>query len=447
MRAATMCILALLLSPVVYPAIGRELVGPSCGRGFAQAALTTSYIPHDPVVVRSNAEFASQGWPGSGTENDPYLIEGLNISTSACCVNISNTDVHFVVRDCLLTTDPLFPGVRDGEDGVYFSNVTCGSIVDSVFDRKYFGVEIENSSHCEVARCVFGRNTWSGIRVDNSTRCSVAHNLVYDSSYSGIWIRHSIDCTVLANRVYDCSFGVIISVSVNCIVTNCTLFRNDYGVRFRSEGCLAVNNTCYANSEWGVVIVMNESTSNSLYQNRIGWNGLGNAVDNGTSNSWDDGIVFGNDWSDYDGGDTYQISGSSGSTDRYPSEFVDLIAPSIDHPPDIQYVNGTVGVSIEWSSSDQYPASYEVLRDGIVKESGTWDGLKVEIDVSNLAPGVYNYTLRVFDGAGNLAEDSILVQVVPTWSEILASGWGIVLALVMVIGFVAVSWKWKRKDA
>jgi hypothetical protein len=47
----------------------------------------------------------------------------------------------------------------------------------------------------------------------------------------------------------------------------------------------------------------------------------------------------------------------------------------------------------------------------------------------------------VFDGTGNLAEDSVLVQVVPTWSEILAAGWGLVLALVdmvSLLGYVSI---------
>jgi len=40
-----------------------------------------AYTSHAPITISSNADFSTQGWPGSGTVDDPYVIEGLNITS------------------------------------------------------------------------------------------------------------------------------------------------------------------------------------------------------------------------------------------------------------------------------------------------------------------------------------------------------------------------------
>jgi hypothetical protein len=46
---------------------------------------------------------------------------------------------------------------------------------------------------------------------------------------------------------------------------------------------------------------------------------LGNAIDSGSDNTWDNGIDTGNWWSDYDGTGEYAIGGNAHSVDRYPN--------------------------------------------------------------------------------------------------------------------------------
>ncbi len=44
------------------------------------------YIPHNPIRINSNAEFASlagiEGWLGDGSPGNPYIIEGYDITGS-----------------------------------------------------------------------------------------------------------------------------------------------------------------------------------------------------------------------------------------------------------------------------------------------------------------------------------------------------------------------------
>ena len=65
-------------------------------------------VPHAPFRIDSDAEFslsaASEGWPGSGTAADPYVIRGYDINGTSSAVPwgiyIGNTTVHFQIRDC-----------------------------------------------------------------------------------------------------------------------------------------------------------------------------------------------------------------------------------------------------------------------------------------------------------------------------------------------------------
>ncbi len=68
-----------------------------------QDSFVPSYITHSPITITSNADFVSQGFSGNGTAEDPYVIEGYNITTTGDCISIQDTDVYFIIRDCLLT--------------------------------------------------------------------------------------------------------------------------------------------------------------------------------------------------------------------------------------------------------------------------------------------------------------------------------------------------------
>lgn len=69
------------------------------------SSIVADYEAHDPILITSDADFVNQSWPGSGTLEDPYVIEGLSISVShdqGYCIEIKNVQSHFVVRNCFL---------------------------------------------------------------------------------------------------------------------------------------------------------------------------------------------------------------------------------------------------------------------------------------------------------------------------------------------------------
>ncbi len=73
---------------------------------------------HSPIVINGNSDFSEQaddeGWNGTRTPLNPYIIDGLNIigDRSEDLINIRNTDVYFRVSSSIFL---------NGSNGLFFS--------------------------------------------------------------------------------------------------------------------------------------------------------------------------------------------------------------------------------------------------------------------------------------------------------------------------------------
>lgn len=93
-------------------------------------------------------------------------------------------------------------------------------------------------------------------------------------------------------------------------------------------------------------------------------------------------------------------------------QYADRIAPTIDHPGDIQFVVGTTGQQITWTPTDEYPTTFQILVDGDVNHTGAWtSNTSIIFPLDGFEVGVYNVTIIVYDFAGNYVRDSVLVTV------------------------------------
>ncbi|MFW9964355.1 MAG: hypothetical protein ACFFCX_12365 [Candidatus Sifarchaeia archaeon] len=92
---------------------------------------------------------------------------------------------------------------------------------------------------------------------------------------------------------------------------------------------------------------------------------------------------------------------------------VDGTVPLIDSPSDVFYDEGATGFSITWNPSDLHPVSYEILREGILAKTGFWNSSSetIKIIVDGLSLGTYNFTIYVRDIGGNMANDTVFVNV------------------------------------
>ena len=277
-----------------------------------------TYTQHPPITLRSNTEFANQaaeeGWKGTGTSSNPYLIENLWIRSDAECVDISGITIHFVVRNCFLSSTSEL-------------SADCAAI------------SIYNSSNAHLESCIVHSND-DGMQFFLSSECTV-HNCTIEALSVGVNATESHDLQFESSDIRNCTYGVTIIGSPGVDLSHNWICHNEWGVLAQfSDSCRLWNNTISENQEgvdlqilctnWsirnntvlnntGVGIRLGEQTGNiSLVCNRLGWNEMSNAIDDGLDNEWDDGVSQGNYWSDYDGSGVYLVPGSAGSVDHYP---------------------------------------------------------------------------------------------------------------------------------
>ena len=341
---------------------------------MASASLAQAFTPsvevyeaHFPIVIDSNDGFTAWGFSGSGTQADPYIIEGLNITADGNCIIISTTSVFFVIRDCYLESG-------QHSSAIHLNQVAFGSV-----------------ERCKIVR-----------------------------SGDGLRLVQSSDCTIDNITAYGCSKGVYLYQSHRISISDSKIFSNSYGIDVEWSGnCSIVGNKIYRNMLRG--ISLDADTYNcSIYANSVGWNGNlysgtqeSNAEDFGQDNLWDDNSNTGNYWTDYDGNGPYEINlGSAVSVDRHPHLLNDTSVPTINSPSDVIIEQGSSGANAIWTPRDEFPYEYALHKDGVLIMELTWDGDDIEIHMTGAQPGWHNFTLYVYDAFGNVVNDTINASII-----------------------------------
>ena len=97
---------------------------------------------HVPVIINKTNDFVNQGWPGSGSELDPYTISGLSIvaDVDLTCIIIRNTTAHFLIQDCYIDQGSYF-------NGIILENTTHGTIEYTTVLSEGPGIDAINSNN------------------------------------------------------------------------------------------------------------------------------------------------------------------------------------------------------------------------------------------------------------------------------------------------------------
>ena len=131
-------------------------------------------------------------------------------------------------------------------------------------------------------------------------------------------------------------------------------------------------------------------------------------------------------------------------------QYTDSTGPSINHPDDMEFVEGTENHNITWTPTDDYPATFRISVNGVwlMVDLGSWtSGTSIVLDLDSFNTGVYNCTIIVYDFAGNYVTDAVSVNVtaaattgngIPDWimDNLLYIGIGV--GAVVLIGVVVI---------
>lgn len=125
--------------------------------------------------------------------------------------------------------------------------------------------------------------------------------------------------------------------------------------------------------------------------------------------------------------------------------YTDRTSPIINHPDDVEFVEGLTNQNITWVPTDDNPTTYEVTVNGTVVDSGSWtSGSSIVLELDDFEAGVYDCTITVYDIGSNNAMDSVTVTVTAPGGglpDIIMDNLlyiGIGIAVVVVLGAVVV---------
>jgi parallel beta-helix repeat protein len=297
-----------------------------------------SFIPgYDealPIHISNNSDFADQvsanSWDGNGSVNDPYIIEGVNITTSGTSpIQIGNSTVFFEIRGCLLV---------GGSIGILLQNVTNAKVWNNTIqDSQSYGLLVTESDYVIVTNntiqnisgpdstglyslgseyCEYSNNTidsvngW-GILADYSNNCSISANIVSESLHDGIRLRDSSENNITLNIItsgasgiklgnshgcrleknlvgYSLSDGISIEASSSCVIEDNVVHESGaYSLDLAGDSSDIIANTFYKSQMQGLRIQSDNNyvTQNNYIENNLALAGLATYLDDTGSNN------------------------------------------------------------------------------------------------------------------------------------------------------------------
>ncbi len=376
---------------------------------------------HEPIRIDDNTDFADQGWPGSGSVHDPYIIDGYEIDGGdhGYGIYIGNTTVHFVVRNCYVFNATGNPWDYYHQDtGIYIHNTENGSIENNdILDNSEVGIRIYSSRNNSVADNTLSDNRM-GISLSASTDNIIEQNTISNQEI-GLRLMNSAENVINDNIITgNIDMGLELFMADNNSFYKNEVSDNENGFHIEFSDHNTIHRNILTENIHGINIV--ESQGNLIYHN--------NLIDNedlGTDdgeNDWDNGFPSGgNYWSDHYGDDDYHssdqnISGSDGIVDipYYGNGFTDhypLTDPSptphvrIDYPEEGDMISEDSFTAM-WSGMQRYT---DLLSYELRVNNGEWidNGYDTAYTLRNITDGEYTLEVKVRDEEENTKTDAV----------------------------------------
>ncbi len=216
---------------------------------------------------------SSQLWcSGSGTWNDPFIIENVTIDglNSANCIEIRNSDKYFILNNCTLYNS----GSGLFNAGIFLNNTINGQLTlnncssnnghgiciiqsynntlaeNTVENNNYNGIYIDPSDHINISGNFANNNDIHGIFLENSNSITVENNFAINNDYYGIYLKNGIDNSISGNIINNSKYGIVLNKSnLNDILEN-NLNNNSIGIYLNASNYnLVWDNTFSGNGE------------------------------------------------------------------------------------------------------------------------------------------------------------------------------------------------------
>ncbi len=282
------------------------------------------YVEHNPIEIFFNGDFDTLGFSGSGTVDEPYLIENLNISGATTgLIYIRDTTVHFTIQNCFLNG-------TDDEPGIFFQRVKHCTIINNTINNSRISVRLDSSSDITVSNNSISHSNAYGVGLSKCDKNIISNNSISYSEMAGIALGESYYNLITNNIVthYHTVSGIDLYNSSKNNITKNSISHGCHGITLNGDGnnsrnIISSNIISYNDGGWG--IHLDENATNTLVRRNsvVGNTGYpSQANDDGVNNTFE--YNYWDDWTspDNDGNgivdDPYSIQGIVNNQDDYP---------------------------------------------------------------------------------------------------------------------------------
>jgi parallel beta-helix repeat protein len=216
-----------------------------------------NYTLHDPIVIYGDEDFTSENGVvgGSGTAEDPYIIEGWLIIGSGpytLGIEILSTSAYFVIRNCMIEAGlgiGLFyvtHGVIDSVELHVYWGISCDGCTDIVIrnlsvqfkpdtNQTFFsihGIHLDDSKNVYISNCRFHGTNLYGVGAEllsNTMFCSLT-NLTFIGIPIGFFIFDSSYNIISDCKMELCKEGIYIQGSESMVLKNNSIYVEKHGL-------------------------------------------------------------------------------------------------------------------------------------------------------------------------------------------------------------------------
>jgi len=227
--------------------------------------LKDSQTSHPPIYIDGNSDLAdtaqSEGWPGDGSENNPYIMEGYGIDGNGSeCMDVRDTTDYFVIKDCTFF---------NGSYGIKFNNLTHGEIKNNTINSNDVGILMgEDNSQNKIIDNTLFSNVEYGIQIKGRSRNNtISRNNIFSNENYAVYIKESNFVNISDNTIKENGdYGIWVKESSNLTIVNNSLNSNDRDAIyiFKDEHVNIINNSL-VNNEDGIRV--DESSKVNLQNN------------------------------------------------------------------------------------------------------------------------------------------------------------------------------------
>ncbi|MGY5877085.1 MAG: right-handed parallel beta-helix repeat-containing protein, partial [Candidatus Thorarchaeota archaeon] len=361
------------------------------------------------------------GWWNPSQESIAGIFSGVIINMTIHKNTIYNNSQNGILMNGtykpIITENEIYDNPLTGiyADHVDYAHVEMNHIHDNGWNdtaQKHNGLYATFSNEWGVFGNEIVHNSHSGMIFFDSFGHLIENNFVNWSVGYGIGLVRTTDSVVTGNHLVghlsNCIRGTLAD---RCNITNNVIQGANSSIHLiYSDDVHILHNIIWGALTFGIWM---DNTNNSVaYYNDIGWNGIANAIDEGTGNTWDDGSSIGNWWHNWEvGSGPYNISDLSAvvqNQDKHPNRSVEILGT----PSPIAYEISSTGHTMDFAADGLNLKAFEAYANGTLIDSGEFYGGLVEVDVDGLDAGYNVIVLRAIHFSDNYewTHSSVTVQ-------------------------------------